>query len=122
MAVLGDNYHWDWKGKYLTDEFGRVIYDSVPKYGKEGDLLGFFKVPRINPDFNEDEEYIPRAERAEWDCVGMFGKLFVRDDGTCAAGGYASVGANGVATLATGKTNIYVMKRESDNVVKVLLK
>lgn len=122
VAVLGDNYHWDWKGKYLTDEFGRVIYDLVPKYGKEGDLLGYFKVPRINPEYNEDEEYIPRAERAEWDCVGMFGKLFVRDDGTCAAGGYASIGANGVATLATGKTNIYVMKRESDNVVKVLLK
>ena len=130
VAVLGDNYEWHWNGKYLTDDFGRVIYDLVDKYSEpteeepepEPKFLGQVKVPRINPEWDETKEYKNRANRAEWDTVGMFGKLFVRDDGSCVVGGYATTGADGLATLATGKTNMYVMDRINDNIVKVLLK
>lgn len=128
VAVLGDNYEWHWNGKYLTDDFGRVIYDLVDKYSEptedepEPKFLGQVKVPRINPEWDETKKYKNRANRAEWDTVGMFGKLFVRDDGSCVVGGYATTGADGLATLATGKTNMYVMERINENIVKVLLK
>lgn len=128
VAVLGDNYEWHWSGKYLTDDFGRVIYDLVDKYsepeeeGEEPIFLGQVKVPRINPEWDATKEYLNRANRAEWDTVGMFGKLFVRDDGSCVVGEYAATGADGLATLATGKTNMYVMERINENIVKVLLK
>lgn len=122
VAVLGDNYEWHWNGKYAVDNFGRVIFDNVEKFDNEGNSLGFIPEPRLSPDFDENKEYVNRANRAEWDTVGMFGKLFVRDDGSCVAGAYATVGADGVATLATGKTNMYIMERTNENIVRVLLK
>ena len=128
VAILGDNYEWHWNGKYVTDDFGRIIYDMVDKYSEsteedpEPRFLGTYPMPRINPEWDETREYVNRANRAEWDTVGMFGKLYVRDDGSCVTGSYATVGADGVATSATGKTNMYVMERTNENIVKVLLK
>ena len=134
-AVLGDNYECDWNGKYLTDEFGRILYDKVeefidiPKVDEEtGEIttekksLGFFDHPRINPDYDPDQEYINRRNRSEWGMVGMLGKLFVRDDGTAQINGYVSAGEGGIATASTEKTNMRVLSRVNDHVVKVLLK
>jgi len=78
--------------------------------------------PKINPDYDATKEYISRAKRAEWDAIGMMGKLYVRHDGTACVGDYIAAGADGVATLATGKTNMRVMERISDTIVRVLLK
>ena len=137
-AVLGDNYECEWNGKYLTDDFGRVIYDMVEEFAEiphveiddEGNRietietvsLGFFKHPRINPDYDPSKEYVNRADRPEWDTVGMLGKLFVKDDGTCIPNYYATVGENGIATSSLEKTNMRVLSRVNDNVVRVLLK
>ena len=134
-AVLGDNYECNWNGKYLTDEFGRILYDKVeefidiPKIDEEtGETtvekksLGFFDRPRINPDYDPDQEYINRRNRAEWAMVGMLGKLLVRDDGTAQINGYVSAGENGIATASVEKTNIRVLSRINDHIVKVLLK
>ena len=52
----------------------------------------------------------------------MLGKLYVRDDGTCEVNGYVMVGDNGVATASLEKTNIRVLSRVDENVVRVLLK
>ncbi|GGF71172.1 hypothetical protein GCM10011332_26450 [Terasakiella brassicae] len=30
---------------------------------------------KLNPDYDETQEYSPRSERPEWDCVGLMGKL-----------------------------------------------
>ena len=68
------------------------------------------------------KEYINRANRPEWDTVGMLGKLYVRDNGTCEVNGYATVGENGIATASTEKTNMRVLSRVNENVVRVLLK
>ena len=54
--------------------------------------------------------------------VGMFGKLLVRDDGTAQINGYVSAGKGGIATASTEKTNMRVLSRVNDHVVKVLLK
>ena len=134
-AILGDNYECDWNGKYLTDEFGRILYDKVeefidiPKVDEEtGETtiekksLGFFDHPRINPDYDPEQEYINRRNRSEWAMVGMLGKLFVRDDGTAQINGYVSAGEGGIATASTEKTNMRVLSRVNDHVVKVLLK
>lgn len=125
VAVLGDNYEWQWQGKYLTDDYGRVIYDMVDKYEEyEGEqvYMGTFPEPRINPDWDETATYIPRAKRKEWDAVGLLGKLYVRDDGTCEPNDYITVGADGIATTSLQKTNMRVMSRKSENIIRVFVK
>lgn len=34
--------------------------------------------PKINPDYDETKEYIPREKRPEWNCVGLLGQLPLR--------------------------------------------
>ena len=128
-AVLGDTAAMYWKDKYITDSFGRIIYDMVEEFDEVENpdtheitkvSLGFFKHPRLNPDYNANEAYIPREQRQEWSKVGMIGKLYARDDGTCVVGGYATIGINGVLTYSMERTNIKVMKRTDDNIVYVL--
>lgn len=132
-TVLGDNAEWEWQGKYLKDEFGRKIIDWVEYkstttiYNDDGTSkekeisLGFFPEPRINPAYNENEEYVNRYWRPEWDAVGLMGKLFVRDNGSCQVGSYVKPD-NGIAIPSAEKTNMRVLKRVNDNVIQVLLK
>lgn len=130
-AVLGDSAEMHWQGKYQTDEYGRMLFDMVEEFAREEDpetgetktvSAGFFPHPRLHPDYDPEAEYIPREDRPEWDKVGLMGKLYVRDDGTCTAGGYGRVGAYGVLTHSAEKTDIRIMKRTGDNIVLVLMK
>lgn len=134
-TVLGDDAEWVWQGKYLRDNFGRLIMEEVeifredPVYNEEGEIVGYETVsngftlmPKINPNYNKEQEYTSRAKRAEWDAIGMMGKLFLQDDGTCVVNGYAQAGTDGVATAATGKTNMRVMERIDENIIRVCLK
>jgi hypothetical protein len=145
-AVVGDTAVWDWQDKYLTDDFGRTIWDMVEEFSEvpeteevevtdeEGNTtieykttmvtksMGFFPHRRLNPNYDDSQTYIPRSKRPEWDCIGLMGKLHVRDDGTCVPGGYATAGANGIATYSSEKTNMKVMKRLSDNIILVFMK
>ena len=128
-AVLGDTASMHWKDKYITDSFGRIIYDMVEEFDEVENpdtheitkvSLGFFEHPRLNPNYNADEAYTPREQRQEWSKVGMIGKLYARDDGTCVIGGYATTGIDGVLTYSMERTNIKIMKRTDDNIVYVL--
>lgn len=131
-TVLGDNAEWCWNKRYLTDDFGRTIYEDrevvhEAAYNDEGELVQeewteVVHAPVVNPDYDPDKPYINRRNRPEWAAVGMMGKLFVRDDGSCLPNFYATVGENGVATLTATKTNMRVMKRVADNIVQVCLK
>lgn len=121
-TVLGDDAEWHWHGKYLRDEFGRVQTKIIQLYGEDGNPEGYATVPVVNPEFDEKQHYVPRSERAAWDVIGLMGKLYVRDDGTCEVGGYATVAADGLASSSTGRTNMRVMERISDSIVRVLLK
>lgn len=120
-TVLGDNAEYTWSKIHLRDDFGRLIYEDVVFKNEDGTTYTE-KHPKINPAYNPEEEYIARSKRKEWDVVGMLGKLYVRDDGTCGVGGYAKVGADGIATLSQEPTNMYVMKRTAANIVRVLFK
>ena len=136
--VLGDNHEHEWKYKYITDIYGRIVYDEpVEEFTEYVDYVdpekpetwvtvkestGFHVYPKLNPDYDPEMEYINRADRKEWDAIGMLGKIFVNDDGSCVVNGYAKVGAEGIATASTEKTNMRVMKRVTENVILVLVK
>ena len=97
----------------------------VDKYDEiEGEqvYIGTFPEPRINPEWDETATYIPRAKRKEWDAVGLLGKLYVRDDGTCEPNDYITVGEDGIDTISLQKTNMRVMSRQSENIVRVFVK
>ena len=129
--VLGDSAEWNWSKRYLTDDFGRIIYEDRVEhheaiYNPDGELIEEawdeeVHAPKQNPNYDPSQPYIKRENRPEWQIVGMMGKLYVRDDGTCEVNGYADV-ANGIATKATGKTNMRVMERVNDSVIRVLMK
>ena len=121
-TVLGDDAEWAWQGKYMRDSFGRLIMEEVIHYDEEGKVIDTVMAPKINPEYDATKPYTSRAKRVEWDAVGMMGKLYLRHDGTACVGDYVDTGADGVATLATGKTNMRVMERISDSIVRVLLK
>ena len=132
--VLGANYEYEWKYKYLTDEFGRIIYnepvEEFIEYTEfvDGEFVtvkestGFHAYPKLNPEYDASQEYISREERPEWEPIGLLGKIYIRDDGSCRVGGYVKVWANGIATAAEEKTNIRVMKRTADNIVWCFVK
>ena len=129
--VLGDSAEWNWSKRYLTDDFGRIIYEDYDIEHEEikdddGNIIReawteHIHAPKQNPNYDISQPYIRRSDRPEWQIVGMMGKLYVRDDGSCVVNGYADV-INGIATKATGKTNMRVMERINDSIVRVLLK
>ena len=130
MTVLGDNAEWYWQGKYLTDDFGRVIYEDKAEWGKitnpetgeeEDAVIAIYPAPKLNPNYDADMPYENRSIRPEWDAVGMMGKLYVRDDGTAQVNGYVTAN-NGIATASGTRTNMRVMERVSENIIRVCLK
>ena len=122
--VLGDSAEWNWSKRYLTDDFGRIIYEDYDVDYKEdnGEITKrHVHAPKENPEYDSSQPYAKRADRPEWQIVGMMGKIYVRDDGTCVVNGYADV-KDGIATKANGKTSMRVMERVTDNIIRVLMK
>lgn len=127
-TVLGDNPEWNWAKRWVTDDFGRIQYEDKVIHHEAEDRNGetipawdeTIKAPVVNPDYNPDQSYTKRADRPEWSAVGMMGKLYVRDDGTCQVNGFAKP-INGIATASTSGT-MRVIERVSDNVIRVVIK
>ena len=117
-----------WKGRYILDNFGRYIEESFeyeePVVDKEtGEETKVKKTGtkwKETPDYDSTIKYIPRRSRPEWDAVGMLGVLSVYDDGTCKVNGYCKCADGGIATVS--ETGYRVIKRVTDNIVKVVLK
>lgn len=130
--VLGDNAEFEWKYKYMMDDYGRIIYDEpVEEFAEYMDYergvivresIGLCVHPKLSPEYDPNEEYISREKRKEWDPVGIIGKLRVNDDGSCKAGMYAQVADGGIVTYSAEKTNMRVMRRISDHVILVMMK
>ena len=64
-AVVGDGAWNKWAEKYLKDDFNNYILDSNDNR-------------QLNPSYDSTKVYTPRAERQEWDAIGMVGKLRIR--------------------------------------------
>ena len=129
--ILGDNPGDEWKHKFLKDEYGRFITETVEDFIEYFDYetgtnvtesTGLVTRKVLNPEFNPDDEYLTREERNEWEIVGMMGKLHVIDDGTCVVNSYAKVSHDGIVTHSDEVTTMRVMERISDNIILVLKK
>lgn len=110
-AFVGNSCSLEWHGRYLKDDFGRIICEEI--VGKQ--------VPKINPNYDDSLEYIPRDRRKECGNVGILGQILVRQDGTLEAGDYAGC-INGIATKSTDNKGYRVLKIVSDKVALVLVK
>lgn len=104
--VLGDVYPDMWQGAYLTDEFGEKLVEVVEveeSVDENGKVIPAHIEKRwvMNPEYDATKEYISREDRPEWVAVGLLGKLVVRQDGSCVAGGYCAVAKDGKATFDT---------------------
>lgn len=98
----------DWQGRWLKDEYGALIVEN-----------GSFVQ---NPDYDPTQKYISRADRKEWDPIGMKGVLVVRDNGSCEVNGFCKPVIGGTVTKATEYTrNTYrVIERVNDNLIKIV--
>ena len=133
-AVLGDNFDEEWKDKYIRDKWGRIVYEDViipaetitinnPNGLKEEVIIQperIQKQPVLNPDYQQNENYIPREKRPEWSPIGLLGKLLVYDDGTCEVGEYCKPNNDGIATKS--EDGYYVMERIDRNIIKIMFK
>lgn len=136
--VLGDNAAYEWKNKYVTDDYGRIVYDDPVEefveyvnhvkpedpstWVKVRESTGFHIYPKVNPNYDSNQEYIGREKRKEWSAIGLLGKLYANDDGTCSVGAYAKVGTDGMFTRSDERTNIRVMRRITDSIIFVMMK
>ena len=121
-SVIGDN-PMRWKNKYLTDKFGRPIYEEVEvkrhekKINDNGEeeiveIIEKQKIFKINSEWDSSKEYTSRESRKEWSAIGLMGKLIVRHDGTLKQGGFCYPSENGIAT--NSEAGYYVMKVYED--------
>jgi hypothetical protein len=125
-AILGSGADVRWKNKYVTDEWGKIKYDEVmlPEVtDTEGNMIVPQRIehrPRVNPAWDKEKNYIPRALRPEWAAVNLIGQTLVRDDGTCRENGFCVPNDQGMATAAA--RGYRVMERRSQHQILILIK
>lgn len=135
-SICGDTASEDWQGRFEHDIFGRLLFEEIevpektqevtdPETGETKTEIVSPKHTRTwykqNPDWNPEEEYIPRESRQEWDPVGLIGKLVMIDDGTAEVNGYVKPSKGGIATKSEKHTRFRVMKRIDDTHIRVLM-
>lgn len=126
-SVIG-NSDEDWQGRFIKDDFDTYIKEQfeyeVEEFNEATNQIVKRKEIGIkwkeNPNYDPTQKYIPRADRSEWDAVGMLGVLSVRDDGTCEVNGYCTVADGGIATKS--ETGYRVIERINEHIVKIVFK
>ena len=126
-SVIG-NFDEEWMGRYILDDFGAFIeeefeYESTKTDEETGEEIVVKETGikwKENPDYDSTKEYVPRAKRKEWNAVGMLGVISVIDDGSCQVNGFCKVADGGTATASD--TGYRVVKRVTDNIVKIVFR
>ena len=118
-CVLGNNDEC-WMGQNEMDEWNRFIYVTETGTDETTGETYEYQTYKVNPDYDSSMPYTHRADRPEWDAIGMLGVLSVRDDGTCKVNGYCKVADGGIATASD--TGYRVIERVTDNIVKVVFR
>ena len=103
-GFVGNSGNFRWQGKYVKDDFGKVItiQENRVSWLEEQDggqqLESDYKVgavpedvtitedadyhtittEKINPDFDDTQEYIKRDKRKEWTVVGLIGQVAIK--------------------------------------------
>ena len=138
-SVCGDVRDDTWGNMHLTNIYGQPILEEVKipertenivTINEEGEEVTETVVieqahteirQKLNPKYDNTQEYIPRSERPEWDAVGVLGKLVAIDDGSCEENGWCKVGQGGIATKSEQVTKYRVMKRLDQNHIKIFI-
>ncbi len=132
--LVGGGADFHWAGKYLCDEFGRVLYedikmiryfDSESRVIYEGAkdnierrqlLRGqrtedyLMKVPKLNPYYDDSVKYVPRSERPdEWSCIVYSGTVRVRVTERVKPGDYLNA-IEGIGDVSDDKTGLRCLK------------
>lgn len=130
-GVVGNGASLGWAGRYVLDEWGRPIWDSIPwvtwpkARAADGSVerAGYYgpvdrapepipadavrsvqRARRTHPDYEPGRPYKPRHVRPdEWTCVSLLGQVRVRVDATVEDGGDVFAGAGGVGTSDQSK-------------------
>jgi len=129
-----------WPFKYIINEYGDLylrktdIGEALKKYDSINEIsyLETYKksviLPVINPNYNDNNEYIKRSSRSEWCTVTILGKAILEDNGQCIPGQYCTLyqGENDrmfgtvIPAKETDKFKLYVLNRLSDHTIIVL--
>lgn len=126
-TMIGDDPEDQWHNMFVTDIFGRPVYETVDipdEFDDEGNIIRpahTEEQQKVNPNYNNTEKYIGRQDRPEWAAVGLLGKLVTIDDGTCLPDHFCKPSSNGIATYSEKETKYYVLKRIDENHIKVLI-
>ena len=78
-SMVGDSAWNKWNGKYLTDDYGSYIREDYEVTDEDG-VVTTQKRRILNPNYDPNTTYVPRESRPEWDCVGLLGKLRIRNE------------------------------------------
>ena len=115
-VILGDT-PFSWQGRWLKDEWGAYIYETIPNMDYELQVdeteedRPTITVPKENPDWNPDIEQQSRLERPdEWSVVGLVGQVYVRLKEDVEVMDYVKSWNNGMGQKSVDITNIQVMK------------
>lgn len=135
-SVVGDVYDDQWRGMFVTDVFGRPVWEEVelpeetvqvpdtenPEKEKTLTISPARVVRRqkLNPEYDPAKAYVPRSQRPEWDPVGLLGKLVAVDDGSCKIGGWCAPGPEGIGRKSADPTGYRVMARLDETHVLVM--
>ena len=111
-SIIADAQSCGWQGMYLKDRWGNIQYEwideeqEIPAVNPETNEMIIktetvrVQRPKLNPLYDANQQYLPRAKRGEWAAVGVIGKLRVRDDGSCLQNGFCRPNADGIATAS----------------------
>ena len=116
-SLIGNNDE-AWMGRYVFDEFGAFVYEDYEETDPETGETHTYTHYKLNPDYDPTRTYEFRADRPEWDYVGLCGVINTLDDGTCEVNGFCKCGEGGVATAS--ERGYRVLERVNDHIVKVL--
>lgn len=115
-AIIGDEGD-NWKNMYETDIYGRTTPET--HIIEESGLT--ITSNKVSEEYDNTQEYVLRADRKEWDAVGLVGKLVCIDDGTAKVNGYVYPKEAGIATKSDEKTKFRVMERIDETHIRVMV-
>lgn len=100
----------------------KTINELVPTQLQQlaTELININPVPETinSPNYNPTLPYVPRSKRKEWTTVGLLGKIYVYDNGSCIPGSTWDC-INGIAVPGS---KWFVLNRISSNTIRVLFK
>lgn len=125
-AFLADSGELRWKQKYLTTEWGEILYEDIvvpPVFDDTGNVIipqRTERRPVLNPAWDASFDYLPRSHRPEWVAIGLLGKLLVRDNGLCKSNGYCKPNDQGIAVPSDD--GYRVLRRTAPNQILILFR